>query len=100
MHSLVSELSVENERFRQLWARHEVRTAHDVTFRIRHPQVGPLELLVQKFHVPGPYSWKPCCSTPHRAAHRHTLLLFWQPSTTRNAELDQVAVRPRAGLLP
>ncbi|WP_346342498.1 hypothetical protein [Streptomyces sp. SID685] len=48
----------------------------------------------------GPYSWKPCCSTPHRAAHRHTLLLFWQPSTTRNAELDQVAVRPRVGLLP
>ncbi|MEW2275734.1 hypothetical protein AB0925_38230 [Streptomyces griseofuscus] len=43
-----------SERFRQLWARHEVRTAHDVTFRIRHPQVGPLELLVQEFHVPGP----------------------------------------------
>ncbi|MFJ2847616.1 hypothetical protein ACIPD2_39275 [Streptomyces griseofuscus] len=54
LHSLVGELSVKSERFRQLWARHEVRTAHDVTFRIRRPQVGPLELLVQKFHVPGP----------------------------------------------
>ena len=54
LHALIGELSLKSERFRQLWARHDVRTAHDVTFRIRHPQVGPMELLVEKFQVSGP----------------------------------------------
>ena len=47
-------MSLKSERFRQLWARHDVRTARDVTFRIRHPQVGPMELLVEKFQLAGP----------------------------------------------
>ncbi|MDX6739523.1 helix-turn-helix transcriptional regulator [Actinocorallia sp. A-T 12471] len=53
LHALIGELSLKSERFRQLWARHDVRSAQEVTFRIRHPQVGPLELLVEKFLVVG-----------------------------------------------
>ncbi|MFJ6614840.1 helix-turn-helix domain-containing protein [Streptomyces sp. NPDC091289] len=54
LHALIGELSLKSERFRRLWARHDVRTAQEVTFRIRHPQVGPMELLVEKFQVAGP----------------------------------------------
>jgi transcriptional regulator with XRE-family HTH domain len=54
LHALIGELSLKSERFRQLWARHDVRTAHNVTFHIRHPQVGPMELLVEKFQLAGP----------------------------------------------
>jgi hypothetical protein len=53
LHALIGELSLKSERFRQLWARHDVRSAHDVTFRLRHPRVGALELLVEKFQVVG-----------------------------------------------
>ncbi|WNE95672.1 helix-turn-helix transcriptional regulator [Streptomyces luomodiensis] len=53
LHTLIGELSVKSERFRVLWARHDVRTARDTTFRIRHPTIGPVELLVEKFQVAG-----------------------------------------------
>ncbi|MFF6906060.1 helix-turn-helix domain-containing protein [Streptomyces sp. NPDC012389] len=53
LHALIGELSLKSERFRRLWARHDVRIAQEVTFRIRHPQVGPMELLVEKLQVVG-----------------------------------------------
>jgi transcriptional regulator with XRE-family HTH domain len=53
LHALIGELSVKSDRFRQLWARHDVRSARGGTFRIRHPRVGDLELMVEKFFVAG-----------------------------------------------
>jgi transcriptional regulator with XRE-family HTH domain len=53
LHALIGELSLRSDRFRQLWGRHDVRTAHGGTFAIKHPQVGDLELLVEKFAVAG-----------------------------------------------
>ena len=53
LHALIGELSVKSERFRQLWARHDVRTARSGNFLIRHPRVGDLELLIEKFSVIG-----------------------------------------------
>ncbi|AEM85980.1 XRE family transcriptional regulator [Streptomyces sp. PRh5] len=53
LQSLIGELSLKSDRFRQLWARHDVHSAHEVTFRIEHPQVGILDLLVEKFQVIG-----------------------------------------------
>ena len=53
LHALIGELSLKSERFRQLWARHDVRTAHSGNFLIRHPKVGDLELLIEKFAVVG-----------------------------------------------
>src|SRR5581483_10505359 len=41
---LVGELSVRSERFRQLWARHDIRPKRSGVSRIEHPEVGPLEL--------------------------------------------------------
>jgi transcriptional regulator with XRE-family HTH domain len=51
---LVGELSVRSEDFRRLWSRHDVRPqAGGGTHRMRHPQVGELQLHYDKFHVAG-----------------------------------------------
>jgi transcriptional regulator with XRE-family HTH domain len=49
---LVGELSVRSERFRQLWARHDVRPKRSGTTRIDHPQLGELELSYEKLPLP------------------------------------------------
>jgi len=49
---LVGELSVRSQLFRRLWARHDVRRhPGGGTYRLRHPQVGDLELRYDKFTV-------------------------------------------------
>jgi transcriptional regulator with XRE-family HTH domain len=52
LNELVGELSVRSERFRQLWARHDVRPKRSGTTRIDHPFVGPLELSYEKLPIP------------------------------------------------
>lgn len=49
---LVGELSVRSERFRRLWARHDVRPKRSGIGVIEHPQVGPLELRHEKLPLP------------------------------------------------
>jgi transcriptional regulator with XRE-family HTH domain len=49
---LVGELSVRSERFRQLWARHDVRPKRSGKTQIDHPLVGPLELSYEKLPIP------------------------------------------------
>lgn len=81
LHALIGELSLKSDRFRQLWARHDVRSARDVTFRIRHPQVGPVELLVEKFQVVG-------------AGGLEVLLLHAEPGTRSADALTTLASLP------
>lgn len=50
---LVGELSLASERFRRLWARHDVQTREGMATRMRHPQVGELELSREKLAVGG-----------------------------------------------
>jgi hypothetical protein len=52
LNEIVGELSVRSERFRQLWARHDVRPKRSGATRIDHPQVGPLELSYEKLPIP------------------------------------------------
>lgn len=52
LHELVGELSLRSERFRQLWARHDVRPKRSGTTIIDHPLVGALELGWAKLPVP------------------------------------------------
>jgi transcriptional regulator with XRE-family HTH domain len=52
LNELVGELSVRSERFRQLWARHDVHTKRRGAARIDHPLVGPLELHSEKLPLP------------------------------------------------
>jgi transcriptional regulator with XRE-family HTH domain len=50
---LVGELSLASEQFRRLWARHDVRTLSGGAARMRHPQVGMLELRREKLPIGG-----------------------------------------------
>ncbi|AWB92415.1 helix-turn-helix domain-containing protein [Aeromicrobium chenweiae] len=50
---LVGELSIASERFRTLWARHDVKCREGVSVRINHPQVGELTLGREKLQVGG-----------------------------------------------
>lgn len=45
---LVGELSLRSERFRMLWARHDVRPLGGGVARLQHPTVGGLELYREK----------------------------------------------------
>ncbi|HEY4460597.1 MAG TPA: transcriptional regulator, partial [Pseudonocardiaceae bacterium] len=49
----VGELSLRSDRFRTLWARHDVRQKTSGVTRLRHPQVGPLDLRYEKLALPG-----------------------------------------------
>ncbi|MGW2329700.1 MmyB family transcriptional regulator [Streptomyces sp. NPDC001700] len=49
---LVGELSVRSERFRRLWARHDVQPKRSGLSTIMNPQVGELELRHEKLPVP------------------------------------------------
>lgn len=46
---IVGELSLASERFRRLWARHDVKALAGATMVVDHPQVGPLTVFRHKF---------------------------------------------------
>lgn len=50
---LVSELTMSSERFRTLWARHDIRAAEGGTTTVHHPAVGELHLHRDKLPVDG-----------------------------------------------
>jgi transcriptional regulator with XRE-family HTH domain len=50
---LVGELSLGSERFRQLWARHDVHALEGAPVRLDHPQVGHLTLGREKLAIGG-----------------------------------------------
>ncbi|GAA3549883.1 helix-turn-helix transcriptional regulator [Microlunatus spumicola] len=51
--ALVGELSLRSDRFRRLWARHDVRVGGSATSVVRHPEVGDLQLHREKLGVIG-----------------------------------------------
>ncbi|MEV4341969.1 helix-turn-helix transcriptional regulator [Streptomyces sp. NPDC049590] len=50
---LVGELSLASDRFRRLWARHDVHAREGASVTLDHPQVGPLTLNREKLLVSG-----------------------------------------------
>src|SRR3954451_22380357 len=50
---LTGELSLASPRFRQLWARHEVRGQRGTPIRINHPQVGEMTLNRERLAIDG-----------------------------------------------
>jgi transcriptional regulator with XRE-family HTH domain len=50
---LTGELSLASARFRQLWARHEVRGQRGTPIRINHPQVGEMTLNRERLGISG-----------------------------------------------
>jgi transcriptional regulator with XRE-family HTH domain len=52
LEDLVGELSVRSERFRELWARHDVKPKRSGRTAIENPQVGTLDLGYEKLPIP------------------------------------------------
>ncbi len=50
---LTGELALASPRFRQLWARHEVRGQRGTPIRIDHPQVGSMTLNRERLAISG-----------------------------------------------
>ncbi|SEH50593.1 Helix-turn-helix domain-containing protein [Mycolicibacterium rutilum] len=50
---LIRELMDSSEKFRQLWSRAEVEPAPMSPIRLRHPEIGLLELFAEKLHIAG-----------------------------------------------
>jgi hypothetical protein len=50
---LVGELSLSSERFRRLWARHDVQSLEGAPVRLDHPQVGELRFSREKLAITG-----------------------------------------------
>ena len=50
---LVGELSLGSDRFRRLWARHDIHSREGAPTRLRHPQVGEFTLSREKLAVGG-----------------------------------------------
>ena len=52
LSDLVGELSTRSDRFRMLWAAHNVRYHRSGTKRLNHPVVGEIELVYEAFELP------------------------------------------------
>jgi transcriptional regulator with XRE-family HTH domain len=87
LEELVGELSVRSERFRQLWARHDVKPKRSGRTKIDNPQVGELDLGYEKL--------------PIADADRMTLVLYHAEPDSRSAQgLALLAVSARSRPLP
>ncbi len=53
LQDLIGELSTRSDRFRQLWAAHDVKYHRSGTKRLHHPLVGDIELDYEAFELPG-----------------------------------------------
>jgi transcriptional regulator with XRE-family HTH domain len=69
---VVGELSLSSERFRRLWARHDVLPFEGAPVRLDHPQVGELTLSREKLAITGTES--------------QLLVIYHAQPGTRNAE--------------
>ncbi|MDX3099208.1 helix-turn-helix transcriptional regulator, partial [Nonomuraea angiospora] len=89
LRELVGELSTLSPDFRTMWAAHDVRIRHDGIKRLRHPEVGRLELTYQSLNLP----------MSHRAVHDLTIYTA-EPGTAYEDRLKLLAslaaTRPRA----
>jgi transcriptional regulator with XRE-family HTH domain len=84
---LVGELSLGSERFRRLWARHDVRVPEGMAVRFAHPELGGLELSCEKLAVSGTdgqllcvYSAEPGSSSAEKLALLGSLVAPPAPS--------------------
>ncbi|MEU3646227.1 helix-turn-helix transcriptional regulator [Lentzea sp. NPDC034063] len=87
--SLIGELSVKSELFRQLWARHDVKEKTFGTKVFRHPLVGDMRLSYETLRLPSePDLW---LSSYHAepgtpSAQALQLLASWGKDATRTGE--------------
>ncbi|MFY1672146.1 helix-turn-helix domain-containing protein [Plantactinospora sp. WMMB334] len=79
---LTGELSLASPRFRQLWARHEVRGQRGTPIRLNHPQIGELTLNRERLGIGGADG---------------LMLVVYHPDTG-SGDADKLALLASAGL--
>lgn len=58
LRELIGELSTVSEQFSAYWAAHDIRIRHEGTKRLRHPEIGEIELTYQSVDLPtGKAAW-------------------------------------------
>lgn len=97
---LVGELSTRSERFRTLWAAHNVRYHRTGVKRLRHPVVGDLELTYEAFELPADpgltlstYTAEPGSAS----ADALRMLASWAATTSPPAPTRQISAATEAG---
>ncbi|GAA4657930.1 MULTISPECIES: helix-turn-helix domain-containing protein [Amycolatopsis] len=100
---LVGELSLASEKFRQLWARHDVHLREGAPTRVHHPQVGDFTLHREKLAISGAdgqmlvvYHAEPGTSDAEKLALLAALASSEQDLGFERPDLDN-SVRDRAG---
>ena len=88
LRELIGELSTLSPEFRTQWAAHEVRIRHDGIKRLRHPDIGELELTYQSLDLP----------LSDRAVHNLTIYTA-EPGTAHEDRL-KVLASWKAGPVP
>jgi transcriptional regulator with XRE-family HTH domain len=98
LEALVGELSVHSETFRRLWARHDARARTGVAVRLDHPQLGPLDLRLEKLAISGTaglmllvYHAEPDSPSAHGLALLASLADQRTNTARRNAPADRAA---------
>jgi transcriptional regulator with XRE-family HTH domain len=85
--ALVGELSLRSQEFREVWARHDVRTTTESTKTLRHPDVGEVALRLHAMPV-GPVADGRVLTVMHAApgsASEHALGLLAALASAREA---------------
>jgi transcriptional regulator with XRE-family HTH domain len=80
LRELVGELSTRSPEFRSRWAAHDVLIRHDGVKRLRHPEVGHVELTFQSLDLP----------LPGRAVH-DLIIYTAEPGTASEDRLKLLA---------
>jgi transcriptional regulator with XRE-family HTH domain len=93
---LIGELSLASPRFRELWARHDIRALQSGTLTISHPQVGELTLHQEKLLIPESGTMRLVILHPgpgSSAAHALALLASTMQAAPMPSSSDGTAAR-------
>lgn len=89
---LVGELSTRSDRFRTLWAAHDVRHHRSGVKRLRHPVVGEIELVYEAFELPSDPGLRMSTYTAEPGtASEEKLKMLASWVATESASADQAA---------
>ncbi len=90
--SLIGELTVKSPEFAAVWASHRVKTSETVTYAMRHPLVGRLEVTQQALHAE--HGQHVLLATAPIGSPHHAALTLLAHSTTRDLVDPQPSAPP------
>lgn len=89
LSNLVGELATRSDAFRTLWAEHDVHVYEGGTKRIRHPDVGELELAHEVMQLPGNDGLTVCTYSADPGSHSEDGLKLLESLSATAAETPE-----------